>query len=191
MRIGEDSRRTSETDITVRINLDGQGETDVETGVGFLDHMLDCFAVFGSFDLMVRAEGDLETGDHHTVEDVAIVLGMALSKALEDKSNIERLGYAIVPMDESMATVSLDLCDRAYYVSEFEFEGDNIGNLMTENIDHFFHTLAYNSCTTLHIYARGGNDHHKAATIFKAAGRALGEATKVNEDSVLGQQETL
>ena len=174
MRSATISRRTNETNIALTLCLDGTGKHDIATGVAFLDHLLTHVAVHGLMDLTVRAEGDLHVDEHHTVEDVAIVLGQALAQALGDGAGIWRMGYAYVPMDESLALVVVDLSGRAYAVVEATFDAPRIGALGASLIAHFLESLAYNAKMNLHAKVfYGRDDHHKAEAMFKALGRAL------------------
>ncbi|MCC7163630.1 MAG: imidazoleglycerol-phosphate dehydratase HisB [Anaerolineae bacterium] len=172
-------RKTNETDIQLTLDLDGSGVADIGTGVGFLDHMLHHVAVHGLFDLTVHAAGDLYIDAHHTIEDVAIVLGDALDRALGDRRGITRIGHSYVPMDEALARVVVDLSGRGYGVFEGAFSTPAIGAFPTSLISHFFETLAVRGKMNLHaavIYGR--DDHHKAEALFKALGRALDLAVK-------------
>jgi imidazoleglycerol-phosphate dehydratase len=166
-------RKTGETAITVRILLDGSGHYQVATGVGFLDHMLIALAVHGLFDLEVAAAGDLHIDEHHTIEDVAIVLGRALDQAAGDRSKINRVGHSYVPMDEALGFVALDFSGRPYTVFEASWSTPAIGQFPTDLVQHFFETLAVHARITLHASVRGRNDHHKAEALFKALARAL------------------
>jgi len=174
-------RQTKETQVEVALSLDGRGEYEIETGMAFLDHMLSHLALHGLFDLTVRAQGDLEVDEHHTVEDVAICLGKALDEALGEREGIVRMAHSYVPMDEALAFVALDLSGRAYAVVEVDFATPRVGNLATSLIPHFLETLAYHARMNLHarvVYGR--DDHHKAEALFKALGRALGAATRTD-----------
>ena len=167
------ARSTRETQVTVELDLDGSGVADVATGVGFYDHLLGSFAHHGLFDLTVRAVGDLHVDDHHTVEDVALVLGSALAEALGDRSGIERFGDATVPMDEALATAVVDVGGRPYAVIELPFRGERAGELSLQLVEHALEALARTSGMTLHVRGSGRNDHHLAEAAFKALGRAL------------------
>ena len=167
------ARRTHETDIAVTLDLDGTGAADVRTGVGFLDHLLASFAHHGLFDLVVRATGDLETDEHHTAEDVALVLGSALAEALGDRSGVARFGEASVPMDEALATAIVDVGGRPYAVVDLPFRGERVGALPTQLVEHALEAFARTSGTTLHLRGTGRNDHHLAEAAFKALARAL------------------
>jgi imidazoleglycerol-phosphate dehydratase len=174
------SRSTRETQITVTLKLDGTGETNIETGVGFYDHLLDSLAHHALFDLEVQATGDLVIDEHHTVEDVALVLGAALAAALADRSGIVRFGDAAVPMDESVATAVVDVGGRPYAVIDLPFKSKRAGKLPLELIEHVFESLARTGGVTLHVKGRGRNDHHLAEAAFKALGRALRAACAID-----------
>lgn len=167
------SRTTRETDVTVTLDLDGAGTVDVRTGVGFYDHLLGSLAHHGLFDLSVEVSGDLEVDEHHTVEDVALVLGAALAEALGDRAGIARFGDAALPMDEALASAVVDVGGRPYAVLEIPFRGERIGALPTQLVEHALEAFARQSGTTLHLRATGRNDHHVAEAAFKALGRAL------------------
>jgi imidazoleglycerol-phosphate dehydratase/histidinol-phosphatase len=168
-------RETRETNITVRLNLDGGGESRVETGLSFLDHMLDQVARHSGCDLDIRAVGDLEVDEHHTVEDTAIVLGQALKKALGNKYGIGRFGFA-APMDDAQARVALDLSGRAYLAWNAEFRREYVGDVPTELFPHFFRSFCESASCTLHVDVSGENEHHKIESVFKAFARCLGQA---------------
>ena len=179
MRKATIHRQTRETDIQLTLNLDGTGQYKIETGVGFLDHMLTHVAAHGLFDLTVRASGDLHIDPHHTVEDVALVLGQAFAEALGDKAGIARMGSATVPMDESLAFVAVDLSGRPYCVTEVDWTGPTVGGLPVTLIPHFFESFAVTARANVHarvLYGR--DDHHKTEALFKALGRALDAATR-------------
>jgi imidazoleglycerol-phosphate dehydratase len=167
------TRTTRETSVTVTLGLDGSGSATVSTGIGFLDHLLTSLAHHGLFDLEVRATGDLEVDEHHTTEDVALVLGSAFAEALGDRSGIRRFGDAAVPMDESVATVVLDVGGRPYAVVDLPFRGERIGTLPTQLVEHALEAFARSSGTTLHVRGTGRNDHHLAEAAFKALALAL------------------
>ncbi|HZK80289.1 MAG TPA: imidazoleglycerol-phosphate dehydratase HisB [Humisphaera sp.] len=176
-RLAVISRQTKETRIHVELNLDGAGRTEPRTGVGFFDHMLDLLGRHSLIDLNVQAEGDLQIDPHHTVEDVGIVIGQALEQALGDKRGIHRYGWAIVPMDESLAQVAVDLSGRPAFVFKVNFTGESIGAFPTELVEEFFKSLATNAKMNLHIHVPyGTNNHHIAEAIFKATARALRQA---------------
>jgi imidazoleglycerol-phosphate dehydratase len=168
------TRKTGETDITLSLNLDGTGVASIKTGVGFFDHMLDLFARHGLFDLTVAAAGDLHVDSHHTVEDVGIVLGQAIDRAVGDKRGIARYGWAVVPMDESLAQVAIDLSGRPVYVSRVTYTSELIGTFSTELFDEFWKSVSTHARMNLHITVPyGSNSHHIAEAIFKATARAL------------------
>ena len=170
-------RRTKETDIFVSLNLDGTGNADIHTGIGFFDHMLDGFARHGFFDIKVKVSGDLEVDGHHTVEDTGIVLGQVIKEALGDKSGIRRYGSFILPMDDALALCAVDLCGRPYFSYECEFPSERIGELDTELIREFFYAVSYSAGMNLHIKMLSGlNGHHMAEAMFKAFSKALDEA---------------
>jgi len=180
-RTADIHRKTKETDITLSLDLDGAGATDVRTGIGFLDHMLDHLGKHSLTDLTVRATGDLQVDDHHTCEDVGICLGQAIAQALGDKAGIARYGEAAVPMDEALAEVALDLSGRAMVVFEGRFASDKIGTFDTQLVGEFLRTLAANCGMNLHVTVRrGSNDHHVAEAIFKALARAFRSAKSID-----------
>jgi imidazoleglycerol-phosphate dehydratase len=175
------TRTTSETDITVTLDLDGTGKADVATGIGFLDHMLTALARHGLLDLTVRATGDLHIDFHHTTEDVGIVIGTAIARALGDKRGIRRFGHALIPMDEALAEVAIDLSGRPFLVWDVAFERPKIGEMDTELFEEFFRALAFNALMTLHVTRRAGhNAHHVAEACFKATARALRMAVEAD-----------
>lgn len=174
-------RQTSETDIQLTLDLDGSGQHNIETGVGFLDHMLTHVALHGLFDLDVTAHGDLHIDAHHTIEDVAIVLGQALDSALGDRQGISRMGHAYVPMDEALARVVLDLSGRPYSVVDASWHTPAMGQMPTSLVGHFLETLAVHSRMNLHAHVfYGRDDHHQAEALFKALGRALRQAVAID-----------
>jgi len=180
-RIATLSRRTSETDIALTLDIDGAGQADIATGIGFLDHMLTAFARHGLFDLTVRAKGDLHIDFHHTTEDVGIVLGHAVAQALDDKRGITRFGHALVPMDEALAEAVVDISGRPFLVWNVTFERPKIGEMDTELFEEFFRALATNAAVTLHVNQRAGrNAHHLAEACFKAVARALRMAAAID-----------
>jgi imidazoleglycerol-phosphate dehydratase len=179
MRTTTVHRQTKETDIQITLDLDGTGQREVSTGIGFLDHMLAHVAVHGLFDLIVQASGDLHIDPHHTVEDVALTLGQAFDQALDDRSGIVRMGSAYTPMDETLAFVAVDLSGRPYCVVEMDWAGPAVGGLPVTLIPHFFESFAVAARANVHarvLYGR--DDHHKAEALFKALGRALDAATR-------------
>ncbi len=184
MRESKISRKTNETDIEIKISLDGTGNTDINTGIAFFDHMLNSFAKHGSFDLTVKARGDLSVDDHHTVEDVGITLGSALKKALGEKKGIERFGDARIPMDEALAAAALDLSGRSYLVFDAAFANQNMGGYNPGNTRHFFESLVGNSGINAHLSVTGENDHHKIEALFKAFAVALKRAVRISGTGV-------
>jgi imidazoleglycerol-phosphate dehydratase len=173
------TRNTSETRITIMLDLDGTGTAQVATGIGFLDHMLTAFARHSLFDLDIRAEGDLHIDFHHTTEDIGIVLGQALAQAVGDKRGVRRYGHAVVPMDEALVDAAVDLSGRPFLAWSPQFERDKIGEMDTELFGEFFRALAMNGLLTLHVTQRAGhNAHHVAEACFKAVARALRAATE-------------
>jgi imidazoleglycerol-phosphate dehydratase len=174
------ARRTRETDVSVSIVLDGSGSTNVVTGIGFYDHLLSSLAHHGLFDLDIRATGDLHVDEHHTVEDVAIVLGSAVAKALGDRAGIVRFGDASVPMDESLVTCVVDIGGRPYSVVDLPFRGDRVGELPLQLIEHAIEAFARTAGATIHLGGGGRNDHHLAEASFKALGRALRQACEID-----------
>jgi imidazoleglycerol-phosphate dehydratase len=171
------TRKTSETDISLSLDLDGTGRADVVTGIGFLDHMLELFAHHGRFDLTLRAGGDLHVDGHHTVEDIGLALGQALREALGDKRGIRRYGSFLLPMDEALALVALDLSGRPYFSHDLQLAGVRIGEFDADLTPHFLRSLATQSGMTLHVRLLAGSDaHHIVEAVFKAFARALAEA---------------
>ena len=187
MRTAKVSRKTKETQITLELNLDGSGRSKIKSPVNFLNHMLENFVKHASFDLTISAKGDIGVEDHHLVEDLGLCLGAALDNALGDKKGINRMGHAIVPMDESLATVALDLSGRSYAVIDIpfsEFRDAKLGDLTKENVPHFFESFATKAKMNLHIKVEGKNDHHKVEAAFKALARALYDATRITGKGV-------
>jgi len=180
-RTAEIDRRTRETRVRVELGLDGQGKSQIRTGVGFLDHMLELFARHGRLDLTVEAAGDTQVDDHHTVEDIGIALGQSLDKALGDRSGITRFGHAAVPMDEALADVALDLSGRGLLVFHAQFEQEKIGPYDVTLTHEFLQALASNARMTVHVNAPYGQDgHHLTEAIFKALARAVGQAVSLD-----------
>ena len=179
-RIASLRRQTRETDVSVRVALDGTGEASISTGVGFYDHLLTSLAHHSLIDLRIEARGDLEVDDHHTVEDVALVLGAAVAAALGDRAGIRRFGDASVPMDEALATAVIDVGGRPYAVIDLPFRGERIGALSTQLIEHALEAFARTSGATLHVRGTGRNDHHLAEAAFKALARALRSACETD-----------
>ena len=173
------TRTTSETDIALELELDGSGRAEVATGVGFLDHMLTAFARHGLFDLKIAAKGDLHIDFHHTTEDVGIVLGTAIARALGDKRGIRRFGHAVVPMDEALVEAAVDISGRPFLAFDPRFERPKVGEMDTELFEEFFRALATNALLTLHVRQLAGrNAHHVAEACFKAVARALRAAVE-------------
>lgn len=179
-RVAEIHRQTGETDVRVRFDLDGSGSAEVSTGVGFLDHMLELFARHGRFDLTVEARGDTHVDDHHTTEDIGIVLGQALKEALGGKMGIARYGYAYVPMDEALVRSALDMSGRPYCVYDVDLPTHRCGTFDTELVEHFCQSVAIHAALTLHVdKLRGRNTHHIVEAVFKSLALALHSATRV------------
>ncbi|GAC1433380.1 MAG: imidazoleglycerol-phosphate dehydratase HisB [Chloroflexota bacterium] len=180
-RTGTAQRETTETQVTVTWELDGVGHAEVQTGIGFLDHMLTHVARHGRFDLQVRATGDLHLDAHHTAEDVGLTMGQALTRALVERRGIRRMGHAIVPMDEALALVAVDLSGRPYTVCDLPLRGEMLGTLPAEVVEHVLLSLATEGRFNLHARLLAGtNDHHKVEAVFKALARALDEATALD-----------
>jgi imidazoleglycerol-phosphate dehydratase len=180
-RTAERTRETKETRIRVQLNLDGRGLAEVNTGVGFFDHLLSSLAHHALFDLTIEATGDLHVDEHHTVEDVSLVFGEALAAALGDRAGIVRFGQATVPMDEAIATAVVDISGRPYAVLSIPFRADRIGTLPAQLVDHALESFARTAGLTLHLTASGRNDHHVAEAAFKALARALRAAVALDE----------
>ena len=182
MRTAKIERKTNETDIFVELNIDGSGHAEINTGIGFLDHMLHHVAVHGLFDLTLRAAGDLHIDEHHTVEDCALALGMAFEQALGDRKGIVRMASAYVPMDETLGFVAVDFSGRPYTVVQAEWVTPSVGGIATTLFGHFIESFAVQAGCNLHarvLYGR--DDHHKAEALFKALARALDAATRIDE----------
>ena len=185
MRTAEVIRRTRETDVQIRLNLDGTGRTEISTGIGFFDHMLTALGVHAGFDLMVKVKGDLEVDCHHTIEDSGIVLGQALLKALGEMP-VTRYGSAFIPMDEALGFVALDISKRPFLVFQCEFSSDRIGGMDTQMVEEFFRSFAFQAGITLHAKVEyGKNDHHKAEALFKALAHSLKTAVAPLEGKVV------
>ena len=177
-RIGKVHRKTGETDIEISLDLDGSGVCQIDTGIGFFDHMLSAFARHGLFDLTVKARGDLNVDGHHTVEDTGIVLGEAIAAAIGDKKGIRRYGSMILPMDESLVLCAADLCGRPYLVMDAHFEAPMVGDFDTELVNEFFYAVSYSAAMNLHLRVlTGSNAHHIIEAMFKAFAKALDEAS--------------
>lgn len=181
-RISEITRKTSETDIVLKLNLDGTGKSDIKTGIGFFDHMLNSFAKHGFFDLDLKADGDLYVDCHHTIEDVGIVLGQAIKNALGDKAGIKRYGSFLLPMDETLVMCAIDLSGRPYLNFGIDFSTDRVGDFDTEMVKEFFYAISYSAGMNLHIkLIDGSNQHHIIEAAFKAFAKALDEAVSYDE----------
>jgi len=180
MRKVQRDRKTNETNIRMMLDLDGNGRTVVKTGIPFFDHMLHAMAKHGGFDLSCRVAGDLDVDCHHTVEDTGIVLGECIRTAIGDGAGICRFSHAVVPMDESIATVALDCGGRGYLVYSGSFMGSSVGGIQSDIFEHFFHTLCMNAGITAHIGFSGRNDHHQCEAVFKAFGIALSQAVAMS-----------
>ena len=177
-RIATCKRTTSETDIELTLNLDGQGKTAIDTGIGFCDHMLNGFARHGLFDLDVKVRGDLDVDCHHTIEDTGIVLGQAILQALGEKKGIKRFGYFVLPMDETLILSAVDLSGRPYLNYDVNFTSEKIGEMDTEMVREFFYAVSYSAQMNLHLkMLDGSNNHHIAEALFKGFGKALDMAT--------------
>ncbi|WP_075719627.1 imidazoleglycerol-phosphate dehydratase HisB [Roseburia sp. 499] len=177
----QQNRKTKETDISLSFNIDGNGETQLDTGIGFFNHMLDGFARHGFFNLKVQVKGDLEVDPHHTIEDTGIVLGTAIRKSLGDKRGIKRFGSCILPMDETLVLCAVDLSGRPYFSFEGEFTTERVGYMDTEMVREFFYAISYSAGMNLHMKILAGtNNHHMIEALFKAFGRALDEATTID-----------
>ncbi len=182
MRNAEITRKTKETDILVQLNIDGTGKSEINTGIGFFDHMLEGFSKHGFFDLICKVKGDLNVDGHHTIEDTGIVLGQAIKAAIADKKGIKRYGYFILPMDESLVLCAIDLCGRPYLQFECNFTADKVGDMETEMAREFFYAVSYSAGMNLHIkMLTPGNNHHMMEAMFKAFGKALDMACSYDE----------
>ncbi|RZS92910.1 imidazoleglycerol-phosphate dehydratase HisB [Cuneatibacter caecimuris] len=180
-RMAAITRNTTETRISLELNLDGAGTAEISTGIGFFDHMLNSFARHGMFDLKLQVAGDLEVDCHHTIEDVGIVLGQAIKQAVGDKKSMKRYGSMILPMDETLVLCAVDLSGRPYFGYQAEFHSERIGNFDTEMIKEFFYAVSYSGAMNLHLRQLAGeNAHHIAEGMFKAFARALDEATSLD-----------
>lgn len=185
MRTAKIERKTNETDIIVEINLDGTGENQIDTGIGFLDHMLNLMAFHSLFDLKIICRGDIYIDDHHSAEDIGIALGQAFSKALGDRKGIRRYASLHIPMDEALCLAAVDISNRPYLVFDVDFESQKLGNMNTQSFKEFFRAFAFNSGITLHLnLLYGENDHHKIEAAFKAFARALREASQIVSEEI-------
>ncbi len=185
MRSAKIERDTRETSINLILNLDGTGKAEIDTGIGFLDHMLVSLGFYSGFDIILKCEGDLEVDDHHSVEDIGIVLGKGLLEAIGDRRGIKRFSSMTTPMDESLAIVSIDIGNRPYLVYNLEFNREKIGQMDTQNFKEFFRAFAFESRMNLHVnLLYGENEHHKIEAVFKSLGRALKDAVTVMDDQI-------
>ncbi|UTB33868.1 MAG: imidazoleglycerol-phosphate dehydratase HisB [Methanobacterium sp. ERen5] len=178
------NRKTSETDISVTMNLDGKGDYDINTGIEFFDHMLNSFARHGFIDLTIHANGDIGVDDHHTIEDVGILLGETYNEVIGTKRGIKRFSHALIPMDDALATVAVDISGRSYAVLDLEFKKPKVGDMSTENVEHFFESFANSAKININAKVEGENDHHKIEALFKAFARALKDASLIEHDSL-------
>ena len=190
-RTAKVSRKTSETDIEIELNIDGTGKYDIDTGVNFFNHMLESFSKHSFIDLNIKAIGDIEIDDHHTVEDVGILLGEAFLEAIGDKKGIRRMGHAIVPMDDSVATVAIDISGRSYCNMKLDFKNHKIGDLSSDVVVHFFESFASSGKINIYGTCEGANDHHKAEALFKAFAKSLYDACKIEHDEILSTKGVL
>ncbi|MDO5827905.1 MAG: imidazoleglycerol-phosphate dehydratase HisB [Methanobrevibacter sp.] len=191
MRTAEVTRKTSETDIKIELDIDGTGKYEIDTGVNFFNHMLESFSRHSFIDLKVKAVGDIEIDDHHTIEDTGILLGEAFLKAIGDKKGIRRMGHAIVPMDDSVATVAIDISGRSYCNMNLEFKNDKIGDMTADIISHFFESFASSAKINIYGTVEGSNDHHKAEAVFKAFAKSIYDACKIEHDEILSTKGVL
>lgn len=175
------TRKTAETEIAITLDIDGDGDATVDTGIGFLDHMLDSFATHGLFDLTVECDGDLDVDDHHTVEDVAITLGEAFDEALGERRGIRRFADRRVPMDEALGEIIVDVSGRPYFAFDGSFSQESVGDMTSHMARHFLRSLSTNAGLTLHARVTGENAHHEIEGLFKALARALDDATRLDE----------
>ncbi|MBQ2962972.1 imidazoleglycerol-phosphate dehydratase HisB [Methanobrevibacter sp.] len=190
-RTAKVSRKTSETDIEIEMNIDGSGKYEIDTGVNFFNHMLESFSKHSFIDLKIKAIGDIEIDDHHTVEDVGILLGEAFAEAIGDKKGIRRMGHAIVPMDDSVATVAIDISGRSYCNMKLDFKCDKIGDLSSDVVVHFFESFASSGKINVYGTCEGSNDHHKCEALFKAFAKSLYDACKIEHDEILSTKGVL
>lgn len=180
-RKAEVNRLTKETNISIKLELDGEGNAAIDTGIGFFNHMLEGFAKHGFFDLIVQIKGDLEVDGHHTVEDAGIAIGTAISKAIGDKKGIKRYGFFILPMDDALALCAVDLCGRPYLQFDCSFQDAMVGTFDTSLVKEFFYAVSYSAAMNIHIkMLSGGNSHHMIEAVFKAFAKALDEAVSID-----------
>ena len=191
MRTAELTRKTSETDIKIELDIDGTGKYEIDTGVNFFNHMLESFSRHSFIDLKVKAVGDIEIDDHHTIEDTGILLGEAFLKAIGDKKGIRRMGHAIVPKDDSVATVAIDISGRSYCNMNLEFKNDKIGDMTADILVHFFESFASSAKINIYGTVEGSNDHHKAEAVFKAFAKSIYDACKIEHDEILSTKGVL
>ena len=192
MRASAVERKTKETDIFVELSIDGTGQSDISTGIGFFDHMLTLLAFHGKFDLTIRCQGDLEVDSHHTVEDIGLALGQAFLESLNDKKGIRRYANAYIPMDESLARVVLDISNRPCLVYKVDLKKDYLGHMDTQNFEEFLRAFVMAAKLTLHVEVLyGNNDHHKIEAVFKALGRVLSEASDITDDRIASSKGVL
>ena len=191
MRTAELTRKTSETDIKIELDIDGTGKYEIDTGVNFFNHMLESFSRHSFIDLKVKAVGDIEIDDHHTIEDTGILLGEAFLKAIGDKKGIRRMGDAIVRMDDSVATVAIDISGRSYCNMNLEFKNDKIGDMTADILVHFFESFASSAKINIYGTVEGSNDHHKAEAVFKAFAKSIYDACKIEHDEILSTKGVL
>lgn len=191
MRTAELTRKTSETDIEIELDIDGTGKYEIDTGVNFFNHMLESFSRHSFIDLKVKAVGDIEIDDHHTIEDTGILLGEAFLKAIGDKKGIRRMGHAIVPMDDSVATVAIDISGRSYCNMNLEFKNDKIGDMTADILVHFFESFASSAKINIYGTVEGSNDHHKAEAVFKAFAKSIYDACKIEHNEILSTKGVL
>ena len=185
MRKATVNRKTAETDIKLTLNLDGKGESKIDSGCGFLDHMLTLFAKHGNFDLTIKCKGDVEVDYHHTTEDIAIALGQAFKDALGDKKGINRYGDIILPMDEALILSAVDLSGRSFFVKQFDIKANKVGDFDTELVEEFFQAFAANALINLHIkQLDGSNAHHIIEGTFKSVARSLRKAVAIDKDNI-------
>ncbi|MCC7552994.1 MAG: imidazoleglycerol-phosphate dehydratase HisB [Methanobacteriaceae archaeon] len=190
-RKASSSRKTSETNIKIDLNIDGKGIYEINSGINFLDHMLESFSKHSLMDLKIEATGDLDVDDHHTIEDIGILLGETFNKAIGDKRGISRMADVIIPMDESVAIVAIDISGRSYCNMDLLFKNEKIGDLTSDNIIHFFESFANSGKINIFGNITGKNDHHKAEALFKGFARSLKEASKIEHDKVPSTKGTL
>jgi len=178
------ARKTSETNIEIMLNIDGDGEYNIDTGINFLNHMLESFSKHSSMNLSIKAEGDIEIDDHHTIEDIGILFGETFNKAIGNKKGIKRMANAIVPMDDSVAILAVDISGRSYCNMQLHFTNEKVGDLTSENIIHFFESFANSAKINIFGDVSGSNDHHKSEALFKAFAKSLKEACIIENNKI-------